>query len=174
VHDSVRTDCASLPAQQAVALKLVSDNAEPMKSRHVAAFALVGWYLMVPPSVREDSWFCSGGLLATVSHDLFGTGDQTVCEQWAKIADLTAPLSKWHEMGFFETPGACEEARDRYAMVPGTQAGECGAVFRDRRSAPRRARAAHNGSMSTRRRSHSTNLHAQCGKTEKDPLTINL
>jgi hypothetical protein len=92
-----------------------------MKARHTAALALVGWYLMAPPSVREDSWFCSGGLLATVSHDLFGTGNQTVCEQWAKIADLNAPLSKWHEMGSFETSGACEETRDRYAAVPGTQ-----------------------------------------------------
>jgi hypothetical protein len=44
-----------------------------MKLRHITALALVGWYLMMPPSVREDSWFCSGGLLAMVSHDLFGT-----------------------------------------------------------------------------------------------------
>jgi hypothetical protein len=92
-----------------------------MSARHTAALALVGWYLMLPPSVREDSWFYSGGLLAAVSHDLFGTGDQKVCEQWAKIADLTAPLSKWHEMASFDTLDSCEEARDRYAAVPGTQ-----------------------------------------------------
>ena len=91
-----------------------------MKVRHAAALALVIWYLMAPPSMREDSWSCSGGVLATLSHDLFGTGDQNVCEQWAKIADLTAPLSKWHEMASFDTLDACEKAHDEYATIPGT------------------------------------------------------
>ena len=63
-----------------------------MKPRHAAPLALViTWYLMAPPSMREDSWSRSGGMLATLSHDLFGTGDQNVCGQWAKIADLSAP-----------------------------------------------------------------------------------
>jgi hypothetical protein len=93
-----------------------------MKPRHAAPLALViTWYLMAPPSMREDSWSCSGSLLATISHDLFGTGDQNVCEQWAKIADLSAPLSKWHEMASFDTIGACEKARDDYTIVPGAQ-----------------------------------------------------
>jgi hypothetical protein len=93
-----------------------------MKPRLAAALALVvTWYLMAPPNMREDSWFCSGNLLATLSHDLFGTGDQKLCEQWEKIADVNSPLSKWHEMGSFETLGACEKARDGYAAVPGTQ-----------------------------------------------------
>src|SRR5437867_4355918 len=76
---------------------------------------------MVPPSMREDSWFCSGALLAMLSHDLFGTGDQKVSEQWEKITDINSPLSKWHEMGSFETLGACEKARDGYAALPGSQ-----------------------------------------------------
>jgi hypothetical protein len=92
-----------------------------MKPSHAAALALVGWYLMVPPSMREDSWFCSDRLLATLSHDLFGTGDQKLWEQWEKIADVNSPLSKWHQMGSFETLDACEKARDRYAALPGSQ-----------------------------------------------------
>jgi hypothetical protein len=63
-----------------------------MKPRHAAALTLVVTrYLMAPPNMREDSWSCSGGLLATLSHDLFGTGDQKLCEQWEKIADLNSP-----------------------------------------------------------------------------------
>jgi hypothetical protein len=90
-----------------------------MKPGHAAA--LVSWYLMVPPSMREDSWFCGGALLAALSRDLSGTGDQKLCEQWEKIADVNSPLSKWHDMGSFETLAACEKARDEYAAVPGPQ-----------------------------------------------------
>jgi hypothetical protein len=93
-----------------------------VKPRHAVELALViAWYLMAPPSMREDSWSCSDGLLATLSHDLFGTGDQKVCEQWEKIADVNSPLSKWHEMGSFETLDACEKVRDGYAALPGSQ-----------------------------------------------------
>jgi hypothetical protein len=84
---------------------------------------------MAPPSMREDSWSCSGGLLATLSHDLFGTGDQNVCEQWAKIADLTAPLSKWHEMASFDTLDACEQARDGDAVRTSPIVDSCGATI---------------------------------------------
>src|SRR5690349_21647479 len=92
-----------------------------MKPRDAATLALVIWYLMVPPSMREDSWFCSHGLLATLSHDLFGTGDQRLCEQSEKIAYINSPVSKWDEMGSFESLDACEKVRDGFAAVAGSQ-----------------------------------------------------
>jgi hypothetical protein len=83
-----------------------------MKVRHAAALALVGWYLMVPPSMRETNWLCGASLTASVSHELFGTGDEKECAEWAKIANANAPLSEWHETSPFETLNACEEARE--------------------------------------------------------------
>jgi uncharacterized protein YfaP (DUF2135 family) len=50
-----------------------------MKSRHVAALALVGWYLMLPP-------------LAADRPDV----------------DRDAPLSTWRQAGAFDNAKACE------------------------------------------------------------------
>jgi hypothetical protein len=100
-----------------------------MKPRHAALLALViTWYLMAPPSMREDSWSCSGGLLATLSHDFFGTGDQNVCDQWAKIADLSTPLSKWHEP--YGT--AAENGSMKAAHATGDGYGDCAGFGRTR------------------------------------------
>lgn len=52
------------------------------KSRHVAALAFVGWYLMMPP----DS--------AKIPHSV----------------DLTAPLSRWSVVVTFDTSEHCEKA----------------------------------------------------------------
>jgi hypothetical protein len=65
--------------------------------------------------MREERWSCGGDLLARISHHLFGTGDERVCERLAEIAEIGAPLTKWHEMGSFDSRAACEEARDEYA-----------------------------------------------------------
>jgi hypothetical protein len=89
-----------------------------MKLRHAAALALVGWYLMVPPSKREMNWLCGASLTASVSHELFGTGDEKEYAEWAKMVDTNARLSEWHEMSPFETLKACEEARGRFMALP--------------------------------------------------------
>jgi hypothetical protein len=54
-----------------------------MKQRHAVAFALVGWYLMVPPS--ED----------------------------ANHIDPSVPLPKWVVLRAFDTAAACDEAQDQ-------------------------------------------------------------
>ena len=82
-----------------------------MKPRHAAALALVGWYLMVPPSMSETNWVCSASLVASVSHELFGTGNEKVCAEQAKIADMNAPLSEWHEASPFETLSLVKKGR---------------------------------------------------------------
>ena len=50
-----------------------------MKLRHAAALALVGWYLMVPPSMSEMDWTCGDSLSAHAYHKLFGTADEKEC-----------------------------------------------------------------------------------------------
>ena len=82
-----------------------------MKPRHAAALALAGWYLMVPPSMSETNWVCSASLVASVSHELFGTGNEKVCAEQAKIADMNAPLSEWHEASPFETLSLVKKGR---------------------------------------------------------------
>jgi hypothetical protein len=119
-----------------------------MKPRHAAPLALViTWYLMAPPSMREDSWSCSGVCWPRSLTTFSETGDQNVCEQWAKIADLNAPLSKWHEMGSIDTLGSLRESSEPVRDRTRHSAGEYGAVFCDRQSAPYGTRAADNGSM---------------------------
>jgi hypothetical protein len=61
-----------------------------MTFRHVAALALVGWYLMIPPIVRPSG--------------REGT------------ADANAPLSKWVKVirGSFDSEDACDVALRRF------------------------------------------------------------
>ena len=54
-----------------------------MNLRHVAALALVGWYLMVPPSAFKV----------------------------ADLASKLEPLWQWYQIGSFDSPNACEEGR---------------------------------------------------------------
>ena len=68
-----------------------------MKLRHAAALALVGWYLMVPPSMSEMDWTCGDSLSAHAYHKLFGTADEKECAKFAEIEAPNAPISKWHE-----------------------------------------------------------------------------
>ena len=82
-----------------------------MDARHAAALALVGWYLMVPPSMSEMDWTCGASLSAHAYHKLFGTGDEKECAKFAEIEAPNAPISKWHEMSPFETLLDCEKAQ---------------------------------------------------------------
>jgi hypothetical protein len=95
------------------------------------AIVFAAWYLMVPPSMRQESWACRGDLFAGIARQFFGTGDEKSCEQLAGIADISAPLIKWHEMGSFEDRDAYEEARDKYVAVPGSRPENVAECFPD-------------------------------------------
>jgi hypothetical protein len=56
-----------------------------MNPRHTIAFALLGWYLMVPPPVIDQS-----------------------------IADTNAPLAWWELFRSFDTAPDCESVRQAY------------------------------------------------------------
>jgi hypothetical protein len=58
-----------------------------MKPAHAAAFALVGWYLMIPPRVSD----------------------------WPVAYDTNAPLTKWKQGGSFDTAKECDEKRTKSA-----------------------------------------------------------
>ena len=57
-----------------------------MKTRHVAALALMGWYLIVPPTTR-----------------IWWVGPER--------SDNTAQLSRWTIQQSFDKAGKCEAAR---------------------------------------------------------------
>jgi hypothetical protein len=84
-----------------------------VKLRHAAALILSGWYLMIPPSMSETSWACGSGLVAILSHKLFGTGDAQICLEEAKIANMNAPLYEWHDVRPFESLQDCEQAQEK-------------------------------------------------------------
>jgi hypothetical protein len=54
-----------------------------MKSRHAAALALVGWYLMLPPAGTDG-----------------------------KLPNVNAPLSIWHQAGAFHSSAASKKERN--------------------------------------------------------------
>src|SRR5882762_7449737 len=56
-----------------------------MKSRHAAALALVGWYLMLPPPMRLSD--------GRIDPDL--------------SSDLSAPLADWFHVRSFDTAADC-------------------------------------------------------------------
>ena len=62
-----------------------------MKPRHAAAFALVGWYLMVAPIEK--------------------TGPFTAVK-------TKAPLKEWDTQATFDDKQACENARKEYLAYP--------------------------------------------------------
>jgi hypothetical protein len=85
-----------------------------MHLHHAAALALVGWYLMVPPSLADGSWVCGDGLTGLVAQRVFGTEQiEKACAIRRNTADVNAPLSEWHEISPFETLDACQEAKNK-------------------------------------------------------------
>ncbi len=79
-------------------------------SRHAGALALVGWYLMVPPTVEETS--CTG-ITATIDRWFDRTAHDRYCEEMSKIVAFQAPLNRWHDYKAFETLAECEVERQR-------------------------------------------------------------
>lgn len=62
--------------------------ARSIKTRHAAAFALVGWYLMLPP---------------LADYRING-------KHVASLRDTSAPFSKWTTLDSFDTAAECEKA----------------------------------------------------------------
>jgi hypothetical protein len=59
-----------------------------LNPRHAAALALVGWYLMVPPTFEN---------------------------QYGAIqADDSTPVSKWGQQAVYDSAGACNEGKSDY------------------------------------------------------------
>lgn len=81
-----------------------------MNLHHAAALALVGWYLMVPPTLAETS--CSG-IFSTLDRWMNKAAHDKACEDQSKIVNSKAPISEWHEFMFFESLAECEALRQR-------------------------------------------------------------
>jgi hypothetical protein len=65
-----------------------------MNSRHAAALALVGWYLMVPPSIK-------------VGHNPRHAGRDRV------VPYSDAPILKWNWAGSFDSVEACQRDQEK-------------------------------------------------------------
>jgi hypothetical protein len=83
-----------------------------MNLRHTAALTLVGWCLMLPPTVAKTSWRCAGGVRGRILDAWIGSNKRMdECTKWDKIAAFDAPFSQWSEIGVFDTNGQCEAQR---------------------------------------------------------------
>jgi hypothetical protein len=95
-----------------------------MNPRHAAALALVGWYLMYPPSQADTSWICGRSPSAEFARNGLGWGKS--CQELARLLDSGAPLSQWLQAGEpFETLSECEEVRDKRLQEPGMTFARC-------------------------------------------------
>jgi hypothetical protein len=85
--------------------------------------ALLGWYLMVPPSIAETSWGCAGGITDWFLGAWIGDAHhRDKCSGLREIADSDAPLSKWLRLGPFETVAECDVER-RETLARGRENG---------------------------------------------------
>ena len=85
-----------------------------MNSRHAAALALVGWYLMMPPTLAETS--CSG-ILSTLDRWMDKDAHDKACDEQSKIVNFKAPISEWHKLMPLETRPECEGLRQRGSVL---------------------------------------------------------
>jgi hypothetical protein len=90
-----------------------------MNTRHAVAFALVGWYLMAPPTQQQlDSTCRSGpGFMDHVTALIHGDDADKVrarrCDQEGIEVALDAPLSAWGQSGEFETLKECKAEQQK-------------------------------------------------------------
>lgn len=88
-----------------------------MNFRHTAALTLMGWYLMMPPTLAKTSWTCSGGFEGRIADVWIGSAKRMDdCVKWSKIADFgnDTPFSQWSRIGAFDTYEQCEAQRGNY------------------------------------------------------------
>ena len=83
-----------------------------MNSRHAAAFALVGWYLITPPLMLE-------------SNGVFQFQDGKKLEELAKdphfAPNPNQPYSKWEIVSSYSDKSQCEEERQRLKQFAETR-----------------------------------------------------
>jgi hypothetical protein len=80
-----------------------------MKPRHVAALALVGWYLIVPPA---SDWKRFQAV-------------EEVSGYFAHLGPFNpAPFEKWKKLGEFYSQGNCESSRKSIVRRDGTITGK--------------------------------------------------
>jgi hypothetical protein len=91
-----------------------------MSLRHAAALAVVGWYLMVPPTQEALDSSCSAHPTFSVSGFLLSLLGRETEEQHLNRCDheglLFVPealLSKWSQGGEFETLAECRTEQQR-------------------------------------------------------------
>jgi hypothetical protein len=92
-------------------------GSDDMKPSHAVALALVGWYLMVPPSKGDLNQSCRQSLAG--SDDISAAQFRRCNPLWRQLAD-DAPLSKWRQAGEFEKLSDCQE-RDAEIQAESTQ-----------------------------------------------------
>ena len=95
-----------------------------MKLHHAAALALVGWYLMMPPTEEQLDATCRGGPTvmdhvtavigrALLGHDHADKVHTRRCDREGIEVALDAPLSDWDQDGEFETLKECEAEQQK-------------------------------------------------------------
>src|SRR5712692_11667484 len=89
-----------------------------MNRRHAAALALVGWYLMLPPTQEMLDPACpsrQASLMGTLKQLTRGTDANIIqCDVESLWLDTRAPLSKWDQAReSFETLSACQAAKEK-------------------------------------------------------------
>jgi len=108
-----------------------------MTLRHAVSFALVGWYLMLPPSQEALDASCSNhmGILDSLIYSLKMESDSDRikrCDREAIQLVLDAPFSQWYQTDEFETLAECraqqqqpptEQEKSRMKSLSGLTAG---------------------------------------------------
>jgi hypothetical protein len=92
-----------------------------MKFHHTAALALVGWYLMVPPTQEQLDSTCRGDsgpsvmdhVAALIGRDDADKVHARRCDQEGIEVALDAPLSAWVQSDEFETLKECKVEREK-------------------------------------------------------------
>lgn len=84
-----------------------------MTLRHAAALALVGWYLMVPPSARDLDGSCNGknilwNVVESLSTEHHLASEAAGCNRENRQLAGDAPLSKWKRSGADDTLAQCQ------------------------------------------------------------------
>jgi hypothetical protein len=84
-----------------------------MIPRHTIALALVGWYLMVPPTQEAVDSACQWKQMTYLGKAkglLRGGGNWNVvqCDRESLDLDDSAPLSRWDNVAVFKTRAECQ------------------------------------------------------------------
>ena len=94
-----------------------------MNYRHAAALALMGWYLIIPPSAADLDNACNGKSILWSVVGSFSTQARlnsaaAAChEKSHRLAAEATPLSKW-KLVSFETLEECQARREQDQKTP--------------------------------------------------------